>query len=581
MIRHLATILGPQHRGALRSYLAWLVGYAVLEGLAMAFLVPVLGAVLSGDTGAAWRWLGALAVAVLATCVARYQQAMQGFRLALVTLGTLHRRLGDHVASLPLGWFSSEKVGRLSRSATGGTFMVTNVFAHLLTPVVSGVVTPATVAVAMLVLDWRLGLVMVLAAPLLYLTHRWSAHWIGRSEQQRDAADALAGNRVVEFARNQQTLRAFGRGAEGYAPLEEAIDGRGRAAGRMLTETMPRLLASGLAVQLSFAALVAVGVALVLGSAIEPVTLVALLALAARFVGPLTEVAGLSGMVRMAGNDLRRLAEIFDEEPLAEPAAAAEVTRPGEIEFDAVRFGYDPANPVLRDVSLRVPPRTMTAVVGASGSGKTTITRLIMRFFDVDSGVVRVGGADVRELGTAGLAEQVSLVMQDVYLFDDTLEANIRIGRPAATDEELREAARLAGVHEIVERLPQGWATPVGEGGASLSGGERQRVSVARAVLKGAPIVLLDEATAALDPENERYVQDALRSLMRTSTLVVIAHKLPTVVAADQILVLDDGRIAERGTHEELLAADGRYAEFWNRRTRSRGWRLVSAEQDR
>ncbi|MCA1184964.1 MULTISPECIES: ABC transporter ATP-binding protein [unclassified Saccharopolyspora] len=581
MIRHLATILGPQHRGALRSYLAWLVGYAVLEGLAMAFLVPVLGAVLSGDTGAAWRWLGALAIAVLATCVARYQQAMQGFRLALVTLGTLHRRLGDHVASLPLGWFSSEKVGRLSRSATGGTFMVTNVFAHLLTPVVSGVVTPATVAVAMLVLDWRLGLVMVLAAPLLYLTHRWSAHWIGRSEQQRDAADALAGNRVVEFARNQQTLRAFGRGAEGYAPLEEAIDGRGRAAGRMLTETMPRLLASGLAVQLSFAALVAVGVALVLGSAIEPVTLVALLALAARFVGPLTEVAGLSGMVRMAGNDLRRLAEIFDEEPLAEPAAAAEVTRPGEIEFDAVRFGYDPANPVLRDVSLRVPPRTMTAVVGASGSGKTTITRLIMRFFDVDSGVVRVGGADVRELGTAGLAEQVSLVMQDVYLFDDTLEANIRIGRPAATDEELREAARLAGVHEIVERLPQGWATPVGEGGASLSGGERQRVSVARAVLKGAPIVLLDEATAALDPENERYVQDALRSLMRTSTLVVIAHKLPTVVAADQILVLDDGRIAERGTHEELLAADGRYAEFWNRRTRSRGWRLVSAEQDR
>lgn len=581
MIRHLATILGPRHRGALRSYLAWLVGYAVLEGLAMAFLVPVLGAVLSGDTGAAWRWLGALAVAVLATCVARYQQAMQGFRLALVTLGTLHRRLGDHVASLPLGWFSSEQVGRLSRSATGGTFMVTNVFAHLLTPVVSGVVTPATVAVAMLVLDWRLGLVMVLAAPLLYLTHRWSAHWIGRSEQQRDAADALAGNRVVEFARNQQTLRAFGRGAEGYAPLEEAIDGRGRAAGRMLTETMPRLLAAGLAVQLSFAALVAVGVALVLGSAIEPVTLVALLALAARFVGPLTEVAGLSGMVRMAGNDLRRLAEIFDEEPLAEPAAAAEVTRPGEIEFDAVRFGYDPANPVLRDVSLRVPARTMTAVVGASGSGKTTITRLIMRFFDVDSGVVRVGGADVRELGTAGLAEQVSLVMQDVYLFDDTLEANIRIGRPAATDAELREAARLAGVHEIVERLPQGWATPVGEGGASLSGGERQRVSVARAVLKGAPIVLLDEATAALDPENERYVQDALRSLMRTSTLVVIAHKLPTVVAADQILVLDDGRIAERGTHQELLAADGRYAEFWNRRTRSRGWRLVSAEQDR
>ncbi|MGH8081022.1 MAG: ABC transporter transmembrane domain-containing protein, partial [Lysobacter sp.] len=348
MLSRLKKILGPEHDRTLHGYLAWLIGYCVLEGLTVVFLVPVLQALLSGNLALAGEWLLAMAAMVVLTCLARYRQTMLGFALALTVLTTLHERLGDHLARLPLGWFGSEKVGRLSRSATGGTMLVTNVFAHLLGPVVGGVLTPATIAVAMLVLDWRLGLTALLCAPLIYFAHRWSAYWIGRSEERVDAAGAMASSRVVEFARNQATLRAFGRASEGYAPLEAAIQAQKQAGGSMLSQTFPRLLAGGLSVQLAFAALVCVGVMLALNGKIGAAELVALLALAARFVGPLAEAAARSGLLRMADNDLRRLASVFDEAPLAEPAQPLAVTEPGAIEFDQVEFAYREGEPVLR-----------------------------------------------------------------------------------------------------------------------------------------------------------------------------------------------------------------------------------------
>ncbi|GAA2678059.1 MULTISPECIES: ABC transporter ATP-binding protein [Actinosynnema] len=576
MLRDLAAILGHGHRGALRVYLVWAVAYGVLQGVATALAVPVLKSLLSDDTQGALRWLAAMTVAVALTCAASYTQAMKGFEVALTVLTSTHRRVGDHVGALPVGWFSAERVGRLSRVVTDGTVQVGGLFAHLLTPLVVGLATPATIAVAALAFDWRLGVAMLVCAPLLLAVFGWSARLVGKGDELSDAAAVEAANRVVEFARHQRTLRAFGRTAAGHRPLDEAIDRQHAVGRRAMWLSVPGILAGGFATQFAFTVLLVVGVLLALGGDVDPVALVAVLALAARFTGPLAELSALSGAVRMAHNDVRRIAEVLEQEPLPEPDASAERPRPGEVELSGVTFGYG-AEPVLRDVSLRVPPRTMTALVGASGSGKTTVTRLIARFWDVQRGTVRVGGADVREQRTEDLMAQIAVVFQDVYLFDDTLEANIRAGRPDATDEQVREAGRLAGVAEIVERLPHGWATRVGEGGAALSGGERQRVSIARAIVKDAPVVLLDEATAALDAENERYVQAAMRTLLERSTVLVIAHRLPTVVAADQIVVLDGGGVAERGTHAELLAANGRYAAFWRERDRAKGWRLTSA----
>lgn len=579
MIRDLIRILGAEHTRPVRVFLAWAIAYGVLQGLAVSFLVPVTRSMFDGDYSSALRWLASMAVFAVACSFAHYVQAMRGFGVALTVLRTMHLRIGDHLVTLPLGWFGPETVAKTSQMASKGTLSVGGAAAHLLTPVITGIAAPATIVLSVFFFDWRLGIALALAVPVIAAASRLASSLIAEGDDLAHHAALTATNRVLEYARCQPVLRAFGRTSGPYAPLDDAIEGQ-RIAGRQgLGYTVVGMVVSGFAIQLCFSVLISVGAYLAVGGSLDPVTLIALLGLIARFIQPISELGEFAGALRMARNEIGRMTEVLDERPLPDPAAPAALTDEGRIEFDKVSFGYAD-KPVLQGISFDVAPRSMTALVGPSGSGKTTVTRLIARFWDVNGGSVRVGGIDVREHTTEHLMSQMSMVFQDVYLFDDTLRANIELGREGATAEQIDEAARLAGVHEIVERLPEGWATRVGEGGTALSGGERQRISIARALVKNAPIVLLDEATAALDPENERFVQQSIGHLAETSTVIVIAHKLSTVTSADQILVLgSDGNIAERGTHEDLLELQGRYSDFWNARKNAGGWKLVTAGQ--
>ena len=577
MIRGFLQILGPQ-RGQMYIYLAMVTVYGLLHGVVMLLLVPVTVSLFDGDYSAAARWLGLMAAAVVIASVANYVQAKSAIRMALTTMRLLHHRLGDHMVTLPLGWFNRETVGQVSQIAVKGTVFVGTSGGNLLTPLVANTLSAMTVVTGLFFFDWRIGIVALVGGALLVVVGRFASRLIASAEVRTHDAATEVNNRVIEFARYQPVLRAFGRSGADFEPLGDALATQHRAGRQALWQSVAGLMLNGVAVQAVFSVLIAAGAWIAVGPDTNPITLVAILGLAARFASPLSTLAELGSAIRLATAELQRITSILDTPSLPEPSTSSSRSAQGRVEFDHVGFGYTDRK-VLSDISFVAEAGTLTALVGPSGSGKSTVTKLIARFYDVDAGVVRVGGVDVRDQLTADLMAQLSLVFQDVYLFDDTLWENIRIGRPGAADEHIVEAARTAGLLPVVERLPGGWQTRVGEGGSLLSGGERQRVSIARALIKNAPIVLFDEATSALDPENEHHIAESIRTLAQSSTVIVIAHKLSTVTAADNIVVLSgDGAVEDQGTHVQLMDRDGQYAQFWNQRVAATGWTMAASE---
>ncbi|MFJ9818082.1 ABC transporter ATP-binding protein [Streptomyces sp. NPDC101151] len=561
MIRLLLHVLGDEHARPLRRTLTLMAATATAEGLSYALLVPLLNALFGDRPADAWPWLGAFAAVAAGCAVLRYLADLSGFRAGAVLSRGLHHRLGGRLARLPLGWFTPKRVGDVSVLASRSVLQVMAVPAHRLQPLIGACVTPLAVVAVMLCYDWRMGLAALAAVPVVAATQIWTGRATAAQDAERLRRGDEAAGRVIEYVRAQPVLRVGGRTTDGFRQLDDALDGQRRAIRRSALSALPGVLGLSFTVQAVFTALLVLGTDLALGGRIHPAEVLALLVLAARCVDPLLSLSDLAGQMRASRGELERLDAVLREEPLPEPAQPLE-PRNAALSFDSVVFRRG-GRTVLDRMSLTVPHGQCLAVVGPSGAGKSTLLHLVARFHDVDAGAVRLGDVDVRDIRTDELMSRVSVVFQKVYLFDGTIEENVRLGRPDASDAELRAAAAAARLDEVVARLPEGWSTRVGEGGAVLSGGERQRVSIARALLKDAPVVLLDEATSALDPENEAAVQEGIEHLLRGRTVVMVAHRLRTVRQADRIAFLDGGHVVEQGTHDELLRRNGRYARFW------------------
>lgn len=583
LISRLREPLSPEGRAGFSHvmYLSCIVG--LVRGFSLISFIPAAIALTSGQP--AWGmdlrgWLIALAVCAAASFILEYFLAIRSYVVAFDFLTNMHRAIGDKIASLPLGAFRADTAGKTSRLVSRELMMLGEIFAHMYSPLIAAIVTSLTMLAGITVFSPVLGVVCLVSVPIVA-----GGVWVARrcllsGSALKEAPARELSHRIVEYATKQGALRACGRSAS-YEPLQRAEELYGAAARRSLIRETLGQIVNGMAAQVVVVSLICAIGLLAVGGSVSPVEAIVAIGLLLRFtqilvdIGMLTSAFETRRPVLDLGHEILSAPELPTASEDGESDDSAELS--ASVALEDVVFSYEADQPVLRGVSFRVEPGTMTAIVGPSGCGKTTIARLIARFYDVDSGVVSVGDRDVRSWDTAKLMAQLSLVFQDVYLFDDTLEANVRVGRPDASAAEIEEAAHLSGVDEIVARLPLGWDTPVGEGGRALSGGERQRVSIARALLKDSPIVLFDEATSALDPENEHRVTAAMDKLRRNATLIVIAHKLDTITAADQIVVLDEnGRVVQIGTHAQLFAAtEGQYRGFWEARSRAAGWRLV------
>jgi len=522
-------------------------------------------------TRIAWACLGLL-LSLLLLYLAGRKAYFASYRDSYAICAEGRLRIAEHLRRLPMGFYNSRDPGDIGAYIVSDYASVENMLSHQLPAICGGLVGSLVLLIILACMSWQLALAAALVIPfawaLAMITYKIVTYF-GKKHQKFKVE---AASRLIEYIQGIRLIKAFNLVGSKFSRLDLAFHRLKVASIRLEAGTGPTLILASFVLHGGYTLIILAGFSMLLAGTVSLPVYVMFLILGPRLYEPLLHAMLFTAELNYYKLGVERIEALRQAQPLPQ---GRKLTTPSDmdIEFRHVRFSYQQAE-VLRDISLHIPARSLTALVGPSGSGKTTLTRLIARFWDVDGGEIRMGGSDIRDHDPDHLLVHISMVFQDVYLFNDTIANNIRIGRQEASEEEMIAAARAARCHDFIMALPQGYDTLVGEGGSTLSGGEKQRISIARALLKDAPIVLLDEATAALDPENELHIQAAIGELVRDKTVVVIAHRLNTITRADKIVVLDQGRVAEEGRHEELLQRGGLYQNLWEEQQRLKGWKF-------
>ena len=515
--------------------------------------------------------IGLVILFVLLSFVTHMQQYKATYGLVYNEVKSTRLSLAERLRKLPLGYFGKRDLADLTETLMGDVNRMEHVWSHVLGYLYGSYFSTAVIAVCLLVCDWRLAIACLWGVPVAFGLLFGSRKIASRSSGRIKKAAVRVSDGIQEALENIREIRATNQEERYLEGLNRKIDEHERVMIRGELGTGILINAASVIMRLGVATTILVGADRILSGRIDFMLLFLFLLVITRVYAPFDQSLALIAEMFVSQVSADRMMEIY-EMPIAK---GAEVFEPKghDIVFDHVSFAYDQKE-VLHDVSFTAREGEITALVGPSGSGKSTCARLAARLWDVTGGSIRVGGVDIATVDPEVLLGDYSMVFQDVVLFDDTVMENIRLGRHGATDEEVRAAARAANCDAFAEQLPQGYDTPIGENGTKLSGGERQRISIARALLKDAPIVLLDEATASLDVENETKVQEALSRLLAGKTVLVIAHRMRTVEAADKIVVLENGRVAEMGSPGELMERGGLYRRMVELQRQSAQWRL-------